>query len=103
MDSNTIKINKYFDNNLLSFKSSSETVSDLPFMLGEFSLPKKKQDSFKQKLEKIRKILNGITGDSGTNTISPTDRSRIENQISMLQLMSENNNNETSNIKNIVN
>jgi len=71
-------------------------------MLGEFSLPKKKQDSFEQKLKKIREIIDKVDETDEKSKINPSDRSRIKNQIAMLKLMSDSRNNKTSNIRNIV-
>lgn len=95
LDSNVMEINKYFDNNLISLKSSSETLSDMPFMLGEFSLPKKKQDDFEQKLKKIREKLSAL------GQMHPSDRSRLENKIALIKRMADAEHNENANIKTI--
>jgi len=96
MDKNSIYINKYADNNIISLQSSSETQSDLPYQIGAFSLPQKHQEGFDEKLKRIRKLLQN------PDILSSTDRSKVENRVAMLQLMANPENSTYTNTENIV-
>lgn len=97
LDKNSVAINRYYDNNIISLQTQSETVSDLPYQLGAFSPHERTQDSFEEKLKTIRSIL---TGDS--TFITQLDKSKLNNVISMMELMSKNDGSSESNIDNIV-
>jgi len=97
LDKNSVAINRYHDNNIISLQTQSETVSDLPYQLGAFSPHERTQDSFEEKLKSIRQVLNGES-----SFVSQLDKSKLLNVIGMMELMSKNDGSSESNIDNII-
>jgi len=96
MDENVPLINKYYDNNIISLQSSSETQSDLPYEIGAFSLPKKKEESLDEKLTKIKEYIQK------SENLPEFERKKVLNRISMMKLMTNSDNSTPTNTQNIV-
>jgi len=96
MDKNVPLINKYYDNNIISLQSSSETQSDLPYEIGAFSLPKKKESSLDDKLVKIKEYIQK------SENLPEFERKKVLNRVSMMKLMASSDNSTPTNTQNIV-
>jgi len=97
LDETCIGLNRYYDNNIISLQTQSETLSDIPYQLGIFSSKEKSSNGEDERMKRIKDL---ITKDF--STLPQLDRSKMRNVISMMQLMSENNGNSENNIDNII-
>jgi hypothetical protein len=95
-----IFINHNYDHNVISMNFTADYLSDMPYKLGLYSESVKKDNELEnaQKIKKLKNIIKKkivITNQAENN--------RIVNTLNIMELISNSDNNEGSNIRNILN
>jgi len=91
-----VKVNQMRDENIISLKTSSETISDIPYELGVFNTQTLNDETYSDKIKKIALALN----DSAS--IPAEDREKLKNALSVMALVAKGADQRSSSVHQII-
>jgi DNA-binding protein Fis len=95
-DDTVVKLNQSQDLNLFRLKTSSETITDVPYTLGVFNSQTMNEETYSDKIENIRLALNE------SSTIPEEDISKLKNSLSVMSLLARGADQRTSSIHQVI-